>query len=113
MQELLSYLCDDCPVRTGGQGPHRAECGDKRSEAFYRLVFKDNALEQVLPDNRAPLPDHVDTCRRLASLLGVRSTDPLMAWDGQVDSPEYHQVVERLKNWIARNNNTIKPMNDI
>lgn len=109
----MAYLCQDCPIRINGQGPHRAECSDKRSEAFYRLVFKDNALEQVLPDNRAPLPKHVATCQRLASVLGVRSTDPLMAWDGQVDSPEYHQVAERLKNWMTKNINTNRPITDI
>ncbi len=46
-------------------------------------------------------------------MVGIRSTDPLMTWDGRLDTPEYHELVSRLNDWITYTINKASAIRDI
>jgi hypothetical protein len=88
-------------VRISAQGPHRPECAEQ-SAAFYKLVFSETDDSfQIKVDSLAPAPD-------LGDQYGT-----LMAWDGQVDTPEYQEVLERLKEWTTKAINRASAIRDI
>ena len=62
---------------------------------------------QIKVDSRTPTSDG-QPCQSLSDQY-----DALMTWDGQVDTPEYQEVLERLKDWTTKAINRASAIRDI